>query len=963
MTLVAGLLSQRGGLALCAALGELARPRLTAGHVPVGAGAIVELGGLRGVLDDAATGRVLGAELAAGGGDLGLAGAPPQIGCARGARGGPLAGFDERGEAVTAGAVARSASGPEELNDAALVLGMIGQLLQELGELGAAVAMAGPTGLLAQLAGAVRIGIDAAPGRNHGRQARAALGDAGVAGSLVEGARLQQIDAEALARGVAAGELGAGGQLAHLAGLLEEPDGVSLVTLPSCALRFHLAEQAAALGVARLASAIEGGSRRRSVAIAADAAPSQLAELPAGGGVAGLAGAVQEGARLRRVADHPAARGVESPELAARSGPSLLAGHPVGAGAARGVLVGAPFGEEPIAERGAGLGLASLAGRRAADVVRAALAVTLAASPAEEGGLHHEQDHQTGAPRLSHPLEDSVQAARGPKKSSETGTGTDHVIFISRTAVARPLPRSFMKAPHRTARVRARRAPLAGLALGGVALLLGGASGCNSFTGADDLMAEGAGGDLPFTSGAGNGPTLLPADGVTITRVELYQGLQNTLMKDGETLDPALRLVIGREGLFRIFYDVEPGFEGSALTARLTLGEEIFEVPAIVGSLSNESSMSSTINVEVPGEAMIATTYRVDLLQPREATNGDNTAARHPTDPEATAQVMVRNPGGPLHIRLLPIRYDADGSGRLPDTSEGQVALIRDYFYKMYPVAEVAITVDVPMPWSQPVSPNGAGFGALLDAVTDYRQAASVPAGEYLFGLVRPAETHGDFCGGGCTSGLANLAPEGAASQRAGIGLGFPGDRAAETAIHEVAHIHGRGHAPCGGASSLDPGFPDDEAHAEASIGLWGHDLTDGSLIAPTTKDFMSYCDPSWVSDYTFAGLLERIVIVNGQADVEAAGGAEAQADGDRLQRVSFDPDGTSRWHAPVVQRQPIGGITRRVTVVEGGAERQLNAHFVPYDHLDGGWLLYPSEIAAQEVRLRHRGRTLRLTR
>jgi hypothetical protein len=298
------------------------------------------------------------------------------------------------------------------------------------------------------------------------------------------------------------------------------------------------------------------------------------------------------------------------------------------------------------------------------------------------------------------------------------------------------------------------------------------------------------------------------------------------------------------------------------------------------------------------------------------------------------------------------------------------VTLIRDYFYKTYPVTDVEIIVDAPMPWSQPLAPNGdTGFQSLLDAVTDYRQTAMVPGKEYVFGLVRPTDEHGQFCGNGCQSGLANLAPEGAADLRAGIGLGYPGERAAETAIHEVGHVHGRQHILCENESNADPDFPMDAEHADGAIGVWGYDLTDGSLIAPTTADFMSYCDPTWVSDYTFAALLERILTVNGQADVEGGAGGQAQPDGwspRRYQRVSFDGDGTSRWHAPIVQGRPIGGPTRAVTVIEGPkglGERTVEAHFVPYDHLDGGWLLYPSEIAAKEVRLRHRGRTLRLTR
>ena len=75
-------------------------------------------------------------------------------------------------------------------------------------------------------------------------------------------------------------------------------------------------------------------------------------------------------------------------------------------------------------------------------------------------------------------------------------------------------------------------------------------------------------------------------------------------------------------------------------------------------------------------------------------------------------------------------------------------------------------------------------------------------------------------------------------------------------AAHELGHNLNLSHAPCGGAGSPDPSFPS----PNASIGAWGYDFRDGSLIPPGYKDLMSYCESQWISDFHFTkALLYRL--------------------------------------------------------------------------------------------------------
>src|SRR5262249_19276677 len=148
------------------------------------------------------------------------------------------------------------------------------------------------------------------------------------------------------------------------------------------------------------------------------------------------------------------------------------------------------------------------------------------------------------------------------------------------------------------------------------------------------------------------------------------------------------------------------------------------------------------------------------------------------------------------------------------------------------------------------------------------------------------ASSFSQYCGNACQAGLAYTVGPGDGLYRAGIGTGYADSPyTIPNALHEIGHSHGRQHAPCGGGNNKDPQFP----YADGGVGAWGYDLLNGKLFSPNdTKDIMGYCEPKWMSDYTYSALLERIQLVNG-----ASYYVSPEASNQQYERARIEPDGT----------------------------------------------------------------------
>jgi hypothetical protein len=157
--------------------------------------------------------------------------------------------------------------------------------------------------------------------------------------------------------------------------------------------------------------------------------------------------------------------------------------------------------------------------------------------------------------------------------------------------------------------------------------------------------------------------------------------------------------------------------------------------------------------------------------------------------------------------------------------------------------------------------------------------------------------------------------------------------------VHELGHAHGRGHAPCapgGGISGVDGRYP----YSGGDTSTWGWDLRSNKLHPPSAKDIMGYCEPAWISDYTYNALADRCEQVNATALWSTGEGGETHWHGFvRYADGRMRDGGSDSVFLP-------GGELERAGVLDAEGEVVAETHVVrvPLSHSDDE-LLYVANL------------------
>jgi hypothetical protein len=287
--------------------------------------------------------------------------------------------------------------------------------------------------------------------------------------------------------------------------------------------------------------------------------------------------------------------------------------------------------------------------------------------------------------------------------------------------------------------------------------------------------------------------------------------------------------VADRPGLLRVFVTAnEPNDAQPIVRLHYRHGggaEEILDLsgPDAVPLTIDEGALGQTFLAELPADVVrpgLEAYVAVSLAG--EADTGNN---RYPAEGTWLPDVVVVPEA---RFTLVPITY----RGVTPSIDDPSAYL--GLTERMFPLAGMDVEVRAPVAFTGDLT-TGDGWGQLLQALTSLRVTDG--SDRHYYGIVNP----------GYPGGIAGIAWVGYRP----VAVGWHHlPSGAEVATHELGHNWGRLHAPCG------VGGEEDYPYAGGVTGVWGFDRGTGQLKAPTLADVMSYCQPVWASDYTYAGVL-----------------------------------------------------------------------------------------------------------
>ena len=329
-------------------------------------------------------------------------------------------------------------------------------------------------------------------------------------------------------------------------------------------------------------------------------------------------------------------------------------------------------------------------------------------------------------------------------------------------------------------------------------------------------------------------------------------------MKDGIVVaTPNAPVISDRPGLLRVYVAPAFGTPVRSVTAELhadaggnarSFAPQTLEVRVTSDDARPGSAFDFALAAaDVPPGAAISVTLR----------DASGASMRFPSD-GSTLDLHALD-AMRVKLEVVPMKYDADGSGRVSDTSDAAMKTLHDAIFGTYPVSSVEITVRAqPLLLTTAIDAQGTGWDDAMAALVGTRATDGVSDDTYLVGLVDPAASVADYCPSGCVTALASSPPATAVAARAMVMLGFPQMVKSQSAS-SLGLAMGRTHAPCGSPARPDPAFP----YAGALSPDPGYDVVAATLVPSGYADIMSFCQPAWVTDYTFAGLAQRIAFVS----------------------------------------------------------------------------------------------------
>ncbi|MEM6289695.1 MAG: zinc-dependent metalloprotease family protein [Myxococcota bacterium] len=378
--------------------------------------------------------------------------------------------------------------------------------------------------------------------------------------------------------------------------------------------------------------------------------------------------------------------------------------------------------------------------------------------------------------------------------------------------------------------------------------------------------------------------------------IEMNQGVVIEVVRDGSYLSPTQRnadLIAGRPTLVRGFWTLGSGFTPRELEGRLIVSsggsEDIYTDVRSVSGAPDPTSLDGGFLWEVPaGVIDQGSSFAFEIVETDDSLPGAaaNDGARVPAD--GFEQAGTATGAHVLEVVVVPLRYNA-GGGLTPDLSQANRTILENALYDQNPITQLDISYRQVVDYGGAVN-SGNQLGDILGFLSQLKSQDGAAPGVYYAGLVNI----GCFvtgCGNAGTTGIAYVpgASQNSSFQRVSANVWFQPESSSGTVVHEIGHNQGLNHVFCpgGGASGTDPAYP----YNNGQLSGWGWGAKSGDIYGSNSYDYMSYCGPSWVSDWTWEKTRARI-------ETLSAWSAAPPAPDTTLVLGHAYPDGSQSWFA-----------------------------------------------------------------
>lgn len=427
-------------------------------------------------------------------------------------------------------------------------------------------------------------------------------------------------------------------------------------------------------------------------------------------------------------------------------------------------------------------------------------------------------------------------------------------------------------------------------------------------------------------------------------------GISDVKVIQGVTLADEYAVYIeGRETLIRVFVERSGDAGAPLVTAELCVfNQQGIQVGCLtptngpLASASQEAYLPSTLNFSLPIEwTKPGYQYHVWANPDQGLNDANNGNNRFPSQGLKSFNFVTVPP---LNVVIVPVEYHPASLGGTYTPQTADMSYLTYLPEKIYPLGEVNYQLHSPIQYApDDVDQNlteVAGWINLLGQIAAVQQSESTYGGYQYYGVVNSYDAHG--CSDGCIAGMGYIGYPAATGWSGWSSGSFA---ASETMAHELGHNFGRQHVQCTGAESK----PDnDYPYAGGSIGQFGLDVAEKILYAPSQyDDIMSYCDRTWVSDYTYSGVFGYRQTLASQTQ---SAGAPVDA---YLVRGSISPEGEVQLEHlyRLESRLPMdAGGTHTVELLDASGGVLATRSFTPFEIADsGGYLGFSLSVPAEQ--------------